>query len=150
MAREYSRSGLCIPPDHPLNRRPYFFDGGIQFECRQCGHCCTGAPGLVRVSEKEILAICGFLGIRPDEFAPRYLHLSMGGYSIREDQKGRCLFYENGCRIYGVRPIQCRTFPFWVKNLRNEKTFRDIEEECPGIGKGRLFTKEEILAFMVV
>jgi uncharacterized protein len=140
---------FSIPESHPLGQRPYFFDGGIRFECKQCGQCCTGDPGLVRVSEKEILVICGFLEMGFTEFADRYLHSYGGWQVIREDRDGRCLFYENGCRIYGVRPLQCRTFPFWMKYLRSEKAFRTLKPSCSGLGKGRLFSKDEILAILV-
>lgn len=141
-------SGLFIPRDHPLGQRPYFFNTGIRFECRQCGKCCTGEPGIVRVSEKEMEEICRFLDMDLGEFKSRYLQSVPGEYFIGEDPEGRCFFYENGCRIYSVRPLQCRRFPFWLKNFRSEKTFRSLEKECPGIGKGSLYSKEEILAIL--
>lgn len=36
-----------------LDQRSNFFDAGIRFECRRCGACCTGDPGIVRVNERE-------------------------------------------------------------------------------------------------
>lgn len=126
--------------------RTYFFDGGIRFSCRQCGQCCTGAPGLIRVSEAETAAIAAAVGMDVVQFARTCLKPFAGAVSIREHADGRCLFYENGCRIYPQRPSQCRTFPFWLRNLRSEDRWRQAMGECPGIGSGPVFTRAEILA----
>ena len=67
-------------------------------------------------------------------------------YSILEDSDGRCLFYEDdGCKIYPVRPNQCAAYPFWFENLRSIKEWRRITRECPGIGRGPLYAKEQVL-----
>ena len=128
-----------------LNQRPYFFDTGIRFACQQCGACCTGAPGVVRVSAREIEPIAAFLDIPAQELIATVLFPWEDGHSVREDADGRCLFYEDGCRIYPVRPRQCRIFPFWVSNLRSEARWDSIRRQCPGIGKGRRYSREEIL-----
>ena len=67
------------------------------------------------------------------------------GYSIGEDEDGGCLFYKDGCTIHPVRPSQCITFPFWFENLRSSKKWRKMARECPGIGCGSLYSKEQIL-----
>ena len=38
-----------------ISNRPYFFDRGIHFECRRCGACCTGDPGIVYADKDEAL-----------------------------------------------------------------------------------------------
>jgi uncharacterized protein len=125
--------------------RKYFFDNGIRFECSLCGKCCNGAPGIIIVLENEIKLIADFLEIEKDLFIERCLYAYLDGFSIREDNTGRCIFYENGCSIYPVRPLQCRTFPFWFINLRSERSWIEVLKSCPGIGKGKLYSKEEIL-----
>ncbi len=132
----------------PLNQHRYFFDQGIRFGCQCCGACCTGAPGIVRVSPPEIDAIAAYLD-RPvpwvvEEFVAPWEH----GLRIREYDDGRCILYENGCRIYPVRPGQCQTFPFWFVNLRSEARWRTISQNCPGIGTGRRYTRDEILTIV--
>ena len=129
-------------------RQIYFFDQGICFECRQCGACCTGEPGVVFVRQEEVAAIAGFLKIEEKHLIRRYLDPFQDDYAIREDQEGTCLFYHNGCRIYPVRPEQCRTYPFWFHNLRSEARWQKAAKECPGIGKGRRYGREEILQLM--
>ena len=130
---------------NPLDQRSYFFDAGIRFGCRRCGACCTGDPGVVRVNQREITDIAAYLGMSVSQVVEAFLYRWKNGHRIREDSDGRCLFFENGCRIYPVRPKQCRTFPFWLSNLRSEARWKTIRSECPGIGSGRLYTKNEIL-----
>ena len=128
-----------------LDQHRYFFDSGIRFQCQRCGACCTGAPGVIRVSDEEAADIAAFLGLPVQEAIDTLLYPWENGYSIREDDDGRCLFYEEGCRIYPVRPRQCRTFPFWTAILRSQARWDSIRRSCPGIGTGRLFAKNEIL-----
>ncbi len=128
-----------------LYLRPYFFDDGIHFECARCGACCTGTPGVICVDEDEIQAISKFLDLDAEDFKRQQLYPWKEGFSIKEHPDGRCIYFDKGCRIYPVRPMQCRTFPFWLQNLRSEEKWHKIEKECPGIGKGRLYEKEEIL-----
>ena len=45
-----------------------WYGNGLKFECTQCGHCCTGAPGYVWVSLPEIYRIAEFLQMDDYEF----------------------------------------------------------------------------------
>ncbi len=64
-------------------------------------------------------------------------------------ENDHCVFLENGqCLIYEVRPVQCRTYPFWPENLKNKYSWQQTMEECPGIGQGKLFAKEEIISLL--
>lgn len=128
-----------------LYNRSYFFDKGLCFECQRCGACCTGDPGTISVDKKEVDRIAKCLSVRTSCFIEKYLYPFRAGYSIREYADGRCLFYNGGCTIYPVRPGQCQTFPFWVENLRSPKKWRRMSGECPGIGRGPLYSKEQIL-----
>lgn len=128
-----------------LKNRKYFFDKGICFECTNCGSCCTGEPGIIYVNEEEISVIAEFVDVQREIFVQRCLYPFQDSYSIQESADGRCIFYENGCAIYPVRPMQCRTFPFWFQNMRSEQSFEEVTLRCPGIGKGPLYSKETIL-----
>ena len=131
-----------------FQNRTYFFDNGLCFECQQCGACCNGEPGIIHIERQEIRIIADYLNIEPHVFINKYLYFLRNGYRIKEDSKGRCELYCNGCTIYPVRPRQCRTYPFWFHNLRSEKRWRTVSQECPGIGKGRRYNKEEIFSLM--
>ena len=131
---------------NPLDQRPYFFDEGIRFACTRCGACCTGAPGVVRVDEPEIAGIAAYLGISAARVLEDYLYpLGKRTQHQKRTADGSCLFFRDGCRIYPVRPRQCRTFPFWFANLRSQARWEAIRSECPGIGTGRLYTRADIL-----
>jgi uncharacterized protein len=138
----------CSRLPDPLERRPYFFDAGIRFQCQQCGRCCTGAPGTIYVAPDEIVLLSAHLHLAEDEFIRRYLYPFKDSFSIGEHPDGRCLFFDNGCTVYPVRPGQCRTYPFWFDNLRSESRWREIEKKCPGIGQGRRYSRDEILTIV--
>ena len=64
-----------------------------------------------------------------------------------EHNAEHCVFFDTenkGCQIYGARPIQCRTWPFWDSNLKSEKAWKETCEECPGSGNGKVYSLEEI------
>ena len=48
--------------------------------------------------------------------------------------------------MYPVRPKQCRTFPFWPENVRSRRNWLDLGKECPGVGTGEFYAREEIEA----
>jgi Fe-S-cluster containining protein len=144
----YGHEGTIGGSAHRMNnldQRPYFFDAGIRFACQRCGACCTGDPGVVRVELREIADIAGYLGVSLSAVIVTAIHPHGNGHRICETSDGRCLFFDDGCRIYPVRPLQCRTFPFWFANLRAEARWHKISYQCPGIGNGRLYTKNEII-----
>ena len=126
------------------DERSYFFDQGLRFACTQCGNCCTGAPGQVRVNNEEMARIGNHLNIDTETMRQRYVRND----TLIEKPNGDCIFYDNGCTIYPARPTQCRTYPFWFKNLRSEEAWAKTCKACPGIGHGRLYSKEEILKLL--
>jgi Fe-S-cluster containining protein len=130
--------------DERYHRR-YFFDAGIRFECRRCGACCTGEPGIIRISEPEIRLLADFLGIPVPDLTRLHLRPLSSGFSIAEEADGACRFYDQGCRIYPVRPLQCRTYPFWFSRMRSMRQWEKTLGQCPGIGNGLLYSREHIL-----
>ena len=126
----------------------YFFDVGLRFACTQCGQCCTGAPGIVYVAPNQLQPLAAHLGLSVPDTRQRFLAPWRDGHTIREKPDGRCAFYEDGCTIYPVRPTQCRTWPFWLNNLRSQTRWDQVAGQCPGIGCGRHYTREEILTLV--
>lgn len=141
-----ARTNTGGEPFGELEGRSYFFDHGLMFGCTRCGACCTGEPGVVYLTRREAGRIARFLGIPAEVLEARMLEPFKDGFTVREAEDGRCIFYENGCVIYPERPIQCATFPFWFQNLRSSRAWKEAGRRCPGIGRGRLFSKEEIIA----
>lgn len=131
----------------PSTTRSYFFDEGIRFECTGCGKCCTGESGTIFINARESKAIAARLGVTVSAFLKKYAYPVKGGHSLKEKANGDCVFLFNGkmCGIYEDRPTQCRTFPFWPETLRSEDRWRETCKACEGIGKGKLYSKDEIM-----
>jgi len=142
-------SRMCSQSDHPL--APWYV-AGLAFECSQCGRCCAGPEeGYVWLTEAEIIAIASHLGMDPVEVRKRYVRKAEGRYSLREVPRSHdCVFLTadqgngRGCRIYPVRPAQCRTWPFWDANLQDPTSWTLANLRCKGINRGRRFSFEEI------
>lgn len=123
----------------------YFFSEGIRFTCVDCGHCCTGAPGVVRISDTEIATLADWLQQPAGTVRETYILPDAAGIRLREKPNGDCCFFDGRCRIYPVRPRQCRTYPFWFRNLRSPEAWAETCRACPGIGQGRWYSPAEII-----
>ena len=126
---------------------PWFADG-LNFTCTQCGHCCTGAPGFVWVTDDEIAAIAKSRGEPLREFIPLYTRQARGKTTLKERANGDCTFWETacGCTIYKVRPTQCRTWPFWKPLVRSRSDWTEASQGCPGMDHGKLHAAATIAA----
>jgi Fe-S-cluster containining protein len=130
----------------------WYSPDGLRFDCREdCALCCRGEPGVVKVNAGERARIAAHLGLGEEEFRRRYCRrIVLGAWSLREHPNGDCVFVtaENLCSIYAVRPRQCRTYPFWRSTLASRAAWEREGRECPGIGRGRLHTPEDIAAYL--
>ena len=123
---------------------PWYAEG-LRFSCERCGGCCTGGPGYVWVREEDRKRIADYLGISEEELIKKFCRRALGRYSLKEKENYDCIFLEpEGCRVYPVRPVQCTTFPFWERYLEDPTAWKGLGERCPGVGKGRLYSMEEI------
>lgn len=119
---------------------------GVLFRCTECGACCSGAPGKVRVSPEEIRTISEFRKIPESTFRTSEIREVHGELLLRERANGDCIFFENNrCMIHPVKPRQCRTYPFWFRNVRSDAAWAKTCRECPGIGEGEWFSPERIV-----
>ena len=160
---------LDVVPDE----KPWFADG-LTFTCTQCGDCCTGGPGYVWISEEEIGRLAEFLKISTNEVLAKYCRRYGDRISLKERRMPNgnydCVFLtetpatgsgksrelkagekvphkRRGCSIYPVRPLQCRTWPFWDGNLADKDAWEFASKKCPGMDRGsRTFTREQIEA----
>lgn len=119
-----------------------WYRGGLCFSCTQCGNCCSGAPGYVWVTKEEIRRISKLLGREDGWLGKTHLRRVRLRYSLTEKPSGDCVFLKRRgetfeCSIYAVRPLQCRTWPFWSQNLRSPDTWNEAHQTCPGINTGK-------------
>ncbi len=119
----------------------------FDFACSACGRCCSG-PGEVYFTDEDLEKIYIYLKLDANQaqalkrkliqFRRRGLHTHSSGKT--------CLFLKkNLCTIYPVRPLQCRTFPFWPSNFSSPESLDELRTECPGSlkGTGEQFTFQE-------
>jgi uncharacterized protein len=142
---------------------------GFSFSCQRCGECCIGFEGYVFLYEKEILRIANKLGISLQDCISKYTDVINSEYKIlnksfnytkkkvflnslvlkQDDESGACVFLDmdsKKCRIYEVRPYQCRSYPKWHTLMTKEKEFKEAKEKCPGFSSNNGFiTRKEIL-----
>lgn len=130
-----------------MSNQPWYANG-LRFECTQCGDCCTGAPGFVWVNAEEISALARLVGIdEVDEFERLYVRKVGVRKSLVEFPNGDCVFFDTekrNCSVYSARPRQCKTWPFWNSNLRSPEAWEQTCHQCPGSGKGKLYSLEQI------
>jgi uncharacterized protein len=136
---------------HGQSVRPAWYAGGLRFGCQACGACCGGAPGYVWVDDEDIARISGALGVAPIDFSRTYVRSLWRGKSLREKTNYDCVLLEGGghCAVYEVRPLQCRTWPFWESNLATREAWQEAARRCPGIGKGPVYRIEQIEALVM-
>ena len=124
--------------------RNKWYAEGLRFSCDECGNCCTGPPGYVWVSREEIRRISAFLGRTDNWLEGEHLRRIGFKYSLVEKTNGDCVFLvpagngHRGCSIYPVRPLQCRTWPFWDVNLKTPRAWAEAADNtCPGMNNGQ-------------
>jgi len=122
---------------------------------------------LIYLTEKDIHKISRKTGLRPDQFADTLYQYD--GDWVKLDDSGRkvildlpvmkskadttCVFYEEGCTVYQVRPNACRLFPFRVEEETSQEG--DIilnisyNPSCPGIGIGRSIERSKLEKLVV-
>jgi uncharacterized protein len=130
-----------------MSEEPWF-KNGLRFECTQCGDCCTGAPGYVWVNGEEIAALAAERKLSVAEFERRYVRQVGIRKSLIEFANGDCVFFDSRarkCTVYDARPRQCRTWPFWKSNVASKEDWKHTCQVCPGSGKGKLHSAEQVL-----
>jgi Fe-S-cluster containining protein len=135
-----------------------WYSDGLSFTCTQCGNCCTGAPGFVWISDVELKRLAAHLKISTHDVVELYGRRVGTRISLQERRNERgqhdCVFLKElptksggvrrVCTIYPVRPLQCRTWPFWDGNLASKRNWKSAAKGCPGMNKGRSYTLEQI------
>lgn len=149
MSQESDRPGDATraTENSPEAPPPPWYADGLQFECSQCGDCCTGAPGAVWVTDEELSAIAAELGKSLGEVRLLHTKLLGGRWSLRDYPNGDCVFLDpqtRRCRVYSARPMQCRTWPFWPSNIESTASWERTCDRCPGSGTGALHSLEVI------
>jgi len=147
-----------MPPTIPIvtstpakESETLWYKDGLRFGCIGCGGCCRthgqdDEYAFVYLSSKDVDTISAHLDLERIDFLNEHCKSDPDGWAYLSMVKGDCNFLddEGRCRIYSVRPGQCDTWPFWTENLDRARWYGSVKDCCPGIGRGRLYTAEEI------
>ena len=100
-------------------------------------------------SQPSSLILLTLFVVQPfQQFYEKYTRKRNGGRVQLKEIKRRkhgfdCIFLDRNsipgkavCSLYEDRPLQCRTWPFWPKNLISPEAWDEAGEECPGINQG--------------
>ncbi len=123
-----------------------FYAEGIRFECQGDGKCCVsrGKYGYVYLSFNDRKRLAAHRGLTVAEFTKQYTEKEDGYYQLKYTDKDCPFFRNKQCEVHVSRPWQCRTWPFWPENMNKRVWKREVASYCPGIGKGKLYSAQEI------
>jgi hypothetical protein len=105
---------------------------------------------------EEAQAMASAVGLPLERFLEVYTRRLGARRSLNElvrDGKHDCVFLDRDsrpgkaiCQIYGARPKQCRTWPWWPENLESAAAWELVRRHtpCPGMGAGRTHSLVEI------
>ncbi len=126
-----------------LDGRAYYDSEPLEFECTQCGACCTRA-GVVFLTPDDLERIAAHFDVTVPEAVRAWFDGEDDPVITVDDDLG-CPFYQDEkCTIHEVKPIQCATYPFWPEVVGTPEAWWVEAAECEGIGRGRKYHAEEV------
>lgn len=121
---------MAVTTNRPRNA--WWKEEPIKFKCTGCGalrsgpyrglrfvagKCCHGKPGYVWLLEEDIVNISGHLKMERAAFMEKYVRYvpEAERYSLKEvvSEDWRCILLDDMkyCKVYPVRPTQCKCVP---------------------------------------
>jgi Fe-S-cluster containining protein len=100
------------------------------------------------VDESEVQAIAEYLQVPLGEVLHLRCRQVGGRTSLREHPNGDCIYLDGKtrrCTIYPVRPKQCTTWPFWNSHLESPEAWQNVQNVCPGAGRGTFVPLNQIV-----
>ncbi len=119
----------------------------VHFYCIQdCVNCCSLSGGYVYHTLEEAKKIASFLAMKETDYLNWFTREIDNHLCLVDGDDENCIFLEdNACSIYAVRPMQCRTYPFWPENIKDADSWALTRKDCPGIGKGDPIDYQQII-----
>lgn len=107
----------------------------------------TGGDYFVFLTKQEAGRIRNYLKLSRRWFRQRYLQRLESGElvaAVREDDCCVFLDADGQCRVYAVRPVQCRTYPFWPEVAGSALAWQREARRCEGINRGAVVPLDKI------
>lgn len=130
------------------------------FACTGCGVCCTGSghvwctkgeldaiihmqrgPNDTRCFEDNVKEYCDVDAMRQRNIQPSYTEWFILKNAPNTDH---CIFLNtenNQCTVYGARPLQCSTYPWWPELVANTAAWR---EEAASVCEGMVIMENSV------
>jgi Fe-S-cluster containining protein len=138
-----------------------FYASGLRFSCARCSSCCRHESGFVYLSENDLSLLAREFEMDYTPFIQawcRWVSFERGSerLALKEKSNFDCIFWNRGggCKVYRVRPLQCRAFPFWDSVVCSGEAWENTgagcasSRGCPGINSGELHARDEIENFL--
>jgi Fe-S-cluster containining protein len=111
----------------------------MRFACQTgCVRCCD-TQGFVYITDSDLQRMAKYLGLTAEDFEKQYVIRYRRILRLRKPRKSQCHFLNaGGCSVHPVKPVQCRTYPFWPEIVEDQAAWNAEAKRCPGIGKGEL------------
>lgn len=111
----------------------------VGFDCNFCGRCCGNTEDHTRrilLLKTDVKRIINKTSLNVREFANATSGSEPYMYEMKKTEDFKCFFLKNNsCKIYEIRPLICRFYPFELKNLGNKNYSFSYTTKCPGIGQ---------------
>lgn len=122
---------------------------------------------LIYLTQEDIERISSKTGLVAKNFADtlyeydgKFVRAKEGGKKLildipvmKSKEDTTCVFYQEGCSVYTVRPRACRLFPFRVEEKSTPEGDLILSigynPTCPGIGKGKSIAKKDLEKLVV-
>lgn len=131
-----------------------------EFVCNHCGFCCTDENTQINLtfldikllSEKLEKPVSQLFADGDIAFTPFANGEDLSLFEVEIGLKKPCKFFKNNnCSIYHLRPMNCRTFPYWLINHDIENDVECIQNiKLTDANKNRYKTYEKKVGRILV
>jgi Fe-S-cluster containining protein len=106
----------------------------IQTDCLDCANCCKTMTPTFKKAEVRVIA--ERLGMTYQKYFDKYLMIDEdNGDIVNQNTPCQHLGKDNKCKVYDIRPYDCRNFPHHVRKdfyyQVEEKTYLNNLPRCP-------------------
>ena len=126
----------------------FTYPPNLRFECNRCGLCCGNTPEKTRhilLLQNEAASIAFNTSRAINSFSVEVKDTFPYVFEMKKASDGKCVFLEgNQCKIYALRPLICRFYPFELKfDLNKETHVFSFTLECPAMNQGKVLSQKD-------
>ena len=107
------------------------------FTClTECGRCCDEPDGLVYLSREDAERLAEHKGEEVSAWLESDCRqMPDGRWVLKSKGDGSCIYIRDDkrCDVHHAKPAQCRAYPFWNENVKDDPAWRKTQQLCPGL-----------------